>query len=655
MTPQAEQPKLPREPERTRLAAEPEKTRTAGEPERTRLAAEPEQTRMAGEPEQTRTAVELGENTQLVSRSELSHLKLNRAQRLKEHLLRIREAQWRPVKPLPPGVSPRMVPGCTLQGVIGVGGMGTVYLARQNALNRQVAVKVLTPKLANNPGFIAKLRKEAQIMAMLSHPNLVGCHDIIVSQKGAYVIMEYIPGHLNGRTLVRLLGPMPQQYVTSVLHAAAKGLSYAYEKGYTHRDVKPDNLLFGFSENRPPDSYEELFESPEFRITLCDFGIAAPPGELFLDEVDDPDDLEGTTALDFDEKPIVGSPLYMAPEQALFPENVDCRSDIYSLASTAYYLLTGAPPFPGKSLEEVIDLKSQIDLPKPVPPPPAPPVPQELSRVIQKMGMLQQEERYQDYPHLLDDLARLEAPYLANFSLGFLTRRYRKFLNRLFLGTLAVGMLVFLGIYGYMAWLDRYEQQLMQENVHLAKWSGALFSWQQEIHGDESALVGGANSGPLTLKEPLRPGDYLRVGIQMMDIGGTTMHIHTRGDKERILMRLVCYRDDAQNVIQMDAVKEDPNATDGFAYVPVTVPRDFPDANSNIVELRIQMQPGYFVVWNQGIPLAICHYDKKLSVPDAQFTIARVNSTLVRFSDIAQVRGRVADSDKMADEKTPRL
>ena len=637
MTPQTEQPKAP------------------GAPGQAGLPPEPEKTRMAEDPEQARTTRDLEETTQVISGSELSHLKLNRAQRLKEHLLRIREAQWRPVKPLPPDVPPGMVPGCTLQGVIGVGGMGTVYLARQNALTRQVAVKVLTPKLANNPGFIAKLRKEAQIMAMLSHPNLVGCHDIIVAQKGAYVIMEYIPGHLNGRTLVRLLGPMPQQYAASVLHAAAKGLSYAYEKGYTHRDVKPDNLLFGFSENRPPDSYEELFESPEFRIALCDFGIAAPPGELFPEEMDASDDLEGTTALDVDEKPIVGSPLYMAPEQALFPENVDCRSDIYSMASTAYYLLTGAPPFPGKTMEEVLDLKSQIDLPKPVPPPPAPPVPQELARVIQKMGMLQQEERYQDYQHLLDDLARLEAPYLANFSLGFLTRRYRKFLNRLFLGTLAVGMMIFLGIYGYMAWLNRYEQQLMQENVHLAKWSGALFSWQQEIHGDEAALLGGANSGPLTLKDPLRPGDYLRVGIQLMDIGGTTMHIHTRGDEKRILMRLVCYRDDTQNVIQVDAVRENPNSTGGYSFVPIAVPWDFPDANSTVVELRIQMQPGYFVVWNQGIPLAICHYSQIPAVPDAQFTIARVNSTLVRFSNIAQVRGRVADSVKMADEKTPRL
>lgn len=568
--------------------------------------------------------------------SDTSHgLTLTRYQRIREHATTrelFAHGNWQPFTPLPTHLPTNLVPGCTLQAVIGTGGMGTVYLARQNALNRQVAVKVLNPKLANDPVFMSRLKQEAQIMATMTHPNLVGCHDIIISKNGAFLLMEYIPGHLNGRNLVKLLGPMPERYVTQVVLEATRGLAYAYEKGYMHRDVKPDNLLFAFQENRAPESYQEVFESPDFRVALCDFGIASTRESLeeLLDDDGDETNPE-------DSRPIVGSPLYMAPEQALAPETVDCRSDMYSLASTAFFLLTGKPPFPGKSLEEVMEMKALYDLPTPTPDTPLPPVDPEFSRTLRRMGAAQQEKRYQSYQQLLPRLEAIAAPYTSNLSFRIFTRRYRKFLKTIGMAATLVALIILGGLYAYTSWLNTYEKRLTESTVQLARWSGDLASWSQSINDGGPMLIANRRSGPITLREPITVGDMLRISLYLQDIGSATLLVHEEGVPENVYVRVICTREDVGNVIRVSTPHR---GTGGQQFVDIPAPLEFPDSTEEWIQLRFQLYKDYCIVWNRYRPLVICNYPRALSGVNAQFTIKNVNCPMALFKNIAHIEAK---------------
>lgn len=568
--------------------------------------------------------------------SDTSHgLTLTRYQRIREHATTrelFAHGNWQPFTPLPTHLPTNLVPGCTLQAVIGTGGMGTVYLARQNALNRQVAVKVLNPKLANDPVFMSRLKQEAQIMATMTHPNLVGCHDIIISKNGAFLLMEYIPGHLNGRNLVKLLGPMPERYVTQVVLEATRGLAYAYEKGYMHRDVKPDNLLFAFQENRAPESYQEVFESPDFRVALCDFGIASTRESL--EELLDDD---GDEANPEDSRPIVGSPLYMAPEQALAPETVDCRSDMYSLASTAFFLLTGKPPFPGKSLEEVMEMKALYDLPTPTPDTPLPPVDPEFSRTLRRMGAAQQEKRYQSYQQLLPRLEAIAAPYTSNLSFRIFTRRYRKFLKTIGMAATLVALIILGGLYAYTSWLNTYEKRLTESTVQLARWSGDLASWSQSINDGGPMLIANRRSGPITLREPITVGDMLRISLYLQDIGSATLLVHEEGIPENVYVRVICTREDVGNVIRVSTPHR---GTGGQQFVDIPAPLEFPDSTEEWIQLRFQLYKDYCIVWNRYRPLVICNYSRALSGVNAQFTIKNVNCPMALFKNIAHIEAK---------------
>lgn len=568
--------------------------------------------------------------------SDTSHgLTLTRYQRIREHATTrelFAHGNWQPFTPLPTHLPTNLVPGCTLQAVIGTGGMGTVYLARQNALNRQVAVKVLNPKLANDPVFMSRLKQEAQIMATMTHPNLVGCHDIIISKNGAFLLMEYIPGHLNGRNLVKLLGPMPERYVTQVVLEATRGLAYAYEKGYMHRDVKPDNLLFAFQENRAPESYQEVFESPDFRVALCDFGIASTRESL--EELLDDD---GDEANPEDSRPIVGSPLYMAPEQALAPETVDCRSDMYSLASTAFFLLTGKPPFPGKSLEEVMEMKALYDLPTPTPDTPLPPVDPEFSRTLRRMGAAQQEKRYQSYQQLLPRLEAIAAPYTSNLSFRIFTRRYRKFLKTIGMAATLVALIILGGLYAYTSWLNTYEKRLTESTVQLARWSGDLASWSQSINDGGPMLIANRRSGPITLREPITVGDMLRISLYLQDIGSATLLVHEEGIPENVYVRVICTREDVGNVIRVSTPHR---GTGGQQFIDIPAPLEFPDSTEEWIQLRFQLYKDYCIVWNRYRPLVICNYPRALSGVNAQFTIKNVNCPMALFKNIAHIEAK---------------
>lgn len=579
----------------------------------------------------TRENIDVGDVTQFVSATQMKR-GYEQAKAMAPTVL----GRWRPRTPLPPDVPTDLVPGCTLQAVIGTGGMGTVYLAKQDALNRQVAVKVLNPKLASDTQFMSRMRQEAQIMATLTHPNLVGCHDIIVSKSGACLLMEYIPGHLNGRNIVRLLGPMPDRYVVMVLNAVAKGLAYAYEKGVMHRDVKPDNILFAFVENRAPKSYQELFESPDARIALCDFGIASTKGGVNEGETDE----LGVDGAVEDSNPVLGSPLYMAPEQAVMPENVDCRSDIYSLGATAFFLLTGHPPFPGRNLDEILEMKMQCDMPSPLSGDSSAPFDSELVRLVTKMGASQQVDRFQNYGALLEKLDALAAPYASNLTPRILMMRFKRQLRIVCAVVIALGLLGTACLYGYTWWMEHYEDRLAATTVNLANWTGALSTWQQEFRNALPVFMGTAQSGSITLKDTLERGDFLHVAVSLRDTGTVTLLVHEEGNIDNVYAKITCLRQNDINSIRLDSPRFN---LEGAPLGEVPPPPNMPDRLDSWVRLRVQINDGSCIVWDSGTPLGICHFASGISSVRAQFTILRVNCAQVHFSSIAHIRAKYAE------------
>jgi serine/threonine-protein kinase len=205
---------------------------------------------------------------------------------------------------------------------LGRGGMGLVMLARDRALHRTVALKLLHPHLALSPRALARFRREACLQAQLDHPAVVPVHDVgevrlAGGARAAYFTMPYIAGESLAARM-RREGVLPPAEVRRVLLALLDALAHAHAQGVVHRDLKPDNVLLA----RDGD-----------RVLLTDFGVAARPSH------DDPRYAQHDA----------GTPLYMAPEQFAGEHAIDGRTDLYAIGAVAYHMLAGRPPFVGAS------------------------------------------------------------------------------------------------------------------------------------------------------------------------------------------------------------------------------------------------------------------------------------------------------------------
>lgn len=203
------------------------------------------------------------------------------------------------------------IPGYYLKRTIGTGGMATVYLAVQESLEREVALKVMTPILAADETFAARFRREARTIGKLSHPNIVQIYDVgTTDDNHNYFSMQYLSG---GTLKDRLSRSMDEMEVLRIFTGVLKALGFAHELGFVHRDVKPENILF------------DAADTP----ILTDFGIARA--------------LRSSTRIT-QTGMSVGTSRYMSPEQAR-GGTVDARSDLYSMGVVLYEALTGSPPF----------------------------------------------------------------------------------------------------------------------------------------------------------------------------------------------------------------------------------------------------------------------------------------------------------------------
>ena len=255
--------------------------------------------------------------------------------------------------------------------------MGVVYEALQTKLDRKVALKVLTAELAARPEFLQRFEREAKAAAALNHPNVVQVHDFGDAHGWHYLIMEYVEGE-NLSAYVDEHGKLPVNTALDLVEQAAQALKAALEKSIIHRDIKPSNLML----------------TPAGRVKVSDLGLA----KILTEESD-------VTVSGIG----IGSPHYIAPEQADNARHVDHRADIYSLGLTLLFLLTGRRPFEGGTPFSIV--LAHVNKPLPSGLELGTELPAEVEHLIQRMSAKNPDDRYQTYDSLIADLQRVKAGF----------------------------------------------------------------------------------------------------------------------------------------------------------------------------------------------------------------------------------------------------
>ncbi|MGE3808074.1 MAG: serine/threonine-protein kinase, partial [Gemmataceae bacterium] len=270
---------------------------------------------------------------------------------------------------------------------LGEGGMGQVFKARQRRLDRIVALKIIRKEKLDNPKAVDRFKREIRAAGKLSHVNIVMAFDADQVGQTHFFAMEYVPG-IDLSRLVKEHGPFPLEAAVEYTRQAALGLQHAFERGLVHRDIKPANLLI-----TPPPARTDRGIRWGGQLKILDMGLARLNENRSEDELASRLTQEGT---------VMGTPDFIAPEQAMNSNTADIRADLYSLGCTFYFILTGKVPFPGGTMmEKIIRHRSEpfvpiellrADLPK------------SIVAVINRLLTKKPEDRYQTPAELADAL-----------------------------------------------------------------------------------------------------------------------------------------------------------------------------------------------------------------------------------------------------------
>ena len=270
-----------------------------------------------------------------------------------------------------------------LLGIIGRGGMGVVFLARDRRLGRKVAIKLLPRAFIENAGLRKRFEREAQIAASISHPNIAHIYETGEFESQPFLAMEYV----EGKTLRELLSVEKKLSATSAVEIAAQivsALAAAHRAGITHRDIKPENVMMH------PDGY----------VKVLDFGIAKI--SVGSDDFSENEGVSNAAENLTGHGDLIGTVRYMSPEQ-LTGEKIDERTDIWSLGVVFYEMLTGTPPFEGNDKSELIAAILEKEPPETVNLKFSP----ALRKIIRRMLTKSKHERYQSAAEAYSDLQNL--------------------------------------------------------------------------------------------------------------------------------------------------------------------------------------------------------------------------------------------------------
>jgi serine/threonine protein kinase len=268
-----------------------------------------------------------------------------------------------------------VIPGFEILKLVGRGGMGAVYLARQQSLDRPVAVKILPAHLAENPSYLQRFKQEACAAAKVKHHGLVQVLDAGEYGGIFYYVMEFINGETTAQRLHRK-GRLDQENALMIAESVAVALEHAWaEARLVHRDIKPDNILI--------DS--------DGTVKVADLGLAK-----LLDQ-----EAASITI----SQALIGTPHYCSPEQARGDSDVDCRTDIYGLGATLYHFVVGRPPFADTSGIAAMVRALTDYLPDPVDCHPDIPMP--VAWLIEKMMARDRNDRQNNWHETLDDIEQV--------------------------------------------------------------------------------------------------------------------------------------------------------------------------------------------------------------------------------------------------------
>jgi len=217
-----------------------------------------------------------------------------------------------------------VIADCRIERLLGVGGMGEVYLATHLRLDTLVALKILPGRSVGDPDAVTRFVREAKLAAKIKHVNVIKILDVNHRGNDHFILMDYVEGANLSEVVKRQDGPLPFRQALRLVQLAARGTAAVHEFGLIHRDIKPANIMLTTKKN----------------VVLMDFGLVRQLGDS---------EVTSTGA-------VLGTPAFMSPEQAR-GETLDARSDVFSLGSTLYYLLTAKLPFEGSQIDVLIQLQ----------------------------------------------------------------------------------------------------------------------------------------------------------------------------------------------------------------------------------------------------------------------------------------------------------